>query len=297
MTLFLLILTAVVGGLNPAIVKYIVAEFSPFGALTMRFVLAFLVLLPLAYKNKYLVIKKLDKNMVLANLLFAGNTIIFALAISYTSVIASQFVYLITPLLVAVLGYFLIKEEINKFQLIGLILSLIGTTALIFNSLFNPDLLSNGTFIGNIGMVAAILFWSFYIVMSRKISKKYSPLQITFNNFAITALIAVVIAPFIISADKIVNNLNLLSAAAMLWSVFVASIIFFYLYQWVIKKTSAFSASLISYLSVAVTTIAGSVFFGEHFTTNMILGILLIITGVVFANTHQYARNYINKWK
>ncbi|MBI3341979.1 DMT family transporter [Candidatus Curtissbacteria bacterium] len=293
MTLFLLLLAAVAGGLNPAVVKYLANQFSPFTFITLRFVLAVLVLLPIAYKRKWIKWKNFNKEMLITNILFAGNTIIFTLGIKYTSVIVSQVVYLMTPLLVAVIGFLIIKEKLTKIQFIGLIISLAGTGFILESSFKSPDLLSNGTLLGNLLMAAADLCWAIYLVMSKKIGKSYTPLQIIFNSFAVTALIAIVISPFLFDPTKIIGDINLLSASALIFAVLVSSIGFFFLYQVLLTKTSVFTTSLLSYLTVGTTTLFGALFYKEHLTPNIIFGCLLVSFGVIFAATYKHAYSFI----
>ncbi|MBI2599224.1 DMT family transporter [Candidatus Curtissbacteria bacterium] len=292
MTLIVFLLISLIGGSGAPLIKFTLHFFPPVLLVFLRGLFAAMVMLPFIY-NK-LSLKEGKKYLFAANILFAANWIAFAFGIGKTSIIMAQNIYLPTSLLVAVLGYFYLKEKLSRYQIYGLILTLVGLAVFLNSSLKSQDVLSFGSPLGNLLVFSGLILWSTYTVVSRKISNIYSPQLICFFNFIVTASIALIFVPLELSRTTF--NIDALPARSIfsLASVITfPSILFFFLYQWLVKNTSAFISSLVLY---PVTILAGAsaiIFFGEKLTPTFILGSLFIFAGVFLATSWQYAKKYI----
>lgn len=294
MILLIFSLMSLIGGANASLVKFAGAQISPVFLVMLRAALAFLIILPLTFSQNFFKKFRPGKNFLLANLLFAGNWLFFALGIQSTSVIMGSLIYVPTALIVAALGYIFLREVLTKEQIAGLVLTIVGMLILSWGSIKTNDIKSFGTPIGNLLVVIGLLLWSGYTIVSRSISKDYTPLVITFFNFfvtAITSLILVIILIFTTQplAIKFSSQIILSLLALAVFS----SIIFFYLYQWLIKHTTAFISSLVLYPTTVVASIGGVVFYGEKLTFSLVLGGLLVILGVFVATSYQNVKSFI----
>ena len=71
-------------------------------------------------------------------------------------------------------------------------------------------------------------------------------------------------------------------------SLAIIALLFIVGYQFLIKNTSAFISSLNIYMQTILSSIFGVILFGEKLKLNLILGALLIITGVFLATSYRY---------
>lgn len=299
MILAVFLLNALIGGTNPAFVKAALTEFPPITLVFLRSLLAALVTLPLIY-SQWSKIKTFSEKKLLfiSSLLFAGNWLFFSIGLQSSSIIMSQIIYMMTPLIVAILGYFFLKEVISKNQILGLILAIFGMSILIYGSIKSQDILSFGTPLGNFILIISKICWALYLVTSRKVSKSYNPLTILFFNFTTATLVALLIIPFELSIRHFdLTNVSATGFFSLLALALISSVLVFFLYQWLIKHTSAFIPSLLSYPVALVAGIIGIIFFGEKLTVTLILGGALIMLGVFLATTYQYAKKLMsNIW-
>ena len=293
MTLVVFLVASLIGGANVGLVKFGVLQFPPIVLVAARAILAAIIIFPFLNKQKILTLRILNKDLMLTGILFAANWIFFAFGAQHTSAIMSQVIYVPTALLVAILGYFLLKEKLTKNQIIGLVVTITGMSILIISSFRTKDILSFGTPLGNFLIVLGLFSWSFYIVLSRKISQKYSPLTILFFDFIITAAFALVLLPIQLILKPIDSNLITFEGIMSVFALALfSSAAFFFLYQWLIKHTSAFISSLLIYPVTVVSALIGLILFNESVNTILISGALLTMVGVFYST----GANYIKKW-
>ncbi|OGD93717.1 hypothetical protein A2697_01885 [Candidatus Curtissbacteria bacterium RIFCSPHIGHO2_01_FULL_41_44] len=291
MSLLVFLLTSLIGGIGSPLIKFTLDYFPTITFVALRAILAALLILPFVCKGLFRLKTKQIKYLFYANALFAGNWLFFAMGIQKTTIMMGQIIYLPTALIVAIIAYIFLKEKLTKDQIFGLFITLLGFLMLTYGSVVSQDVLSFGTLAGNLLVVAGLLAWSFYTVVSRKISSIYDPQVITFFNFAVTALIALILIP--VDFRNGLPGLSELTTSAifsLLSVVLFSSILFFFLYQWLIKHTSAFISSLVLYPVTIFASLAGIIFFNETLTLNFIFGGLLVFAGVFIATSHQYIK-------
>lgn len=268
------------GALNSVFVRFVSLEFGSLTGSFLRFLGATLILLPFWLAKR----ESVSKNDLIKFLPFAINVSIFSVAIVHTSVIMANILYALVPLWVAFLGYYLLGEKLSKRHIFGLLISLFGMGFLIKESVEKADLSTFGTPFGNILILAGVFFWGFWLVGARALSKKYSLLTTLFFTFLITTILVFLILPFEKTLQvAATSNTTYVGIASLLGVILLSSIGLYFLYQWLVKHTSAFIASLIQYGGIAFAAFSGAVTFHEHLTVGLIIGGSLVIIGVFYA--------------
>src|SRR3989338_4608831 len=182
----------------------------------------------------------------------------------------SQILYTLTPLLVFILAYLLLKEKLTKEKLIGLIIAFIGVSFLLQQSISKVETLSFGEPLGNIILLCAVVSWSFYFISSRSLLKKYSSVTVTFYNALTCAILLIILVPFeLMIRPLIVSNITVSGISSVFGIAIFASVIMTYLIQLGIKKTSAFTASLFQYMGPFFVTVTAIPILGEKVTLGL----------------------------
>lgn len=291
MILLLFLLATLIGGTGGSLVKFSVNNFPTMTLVVTRAMLSALIILPFLKTIKITTFDKNFKKLILANALFAGNWIFFAYGIKNTSVIVGQLSYVPTALIVAFLGYIFLKEKLKREEIIGLILTLIGMSIILYGSTKSQDILSLGTPIGNILVFLGLLSWSCYTVASRRISKIYSPSTITFYNFTATFVIGSFLLPLDIAFGSFsAIKISMESILGLISLALFSSALFFYLYQLLIKSSSAFIASLVLYPMTILAAFLGIVFFNEKFTLSLLFGAFFVVIGLFYSTYKQFSK-------
>ena len=279
-----LLISFIGGAVNSILIRTVDSEIPPLTGAFLRFFGAFLLLLPFWFREK----KLLKKDDLIKVIPFSINIALFSIAIQYTSVVMVNVIYALAPIVVAVFGFFLLKEKLLKEHIVGLIISLIGVGILIFGSFETQDILSFGTPLGNILIFIGVFFWSFWLLGSRSLSKTYTSFTILFSCFFVATMLLVFIIPFEWTIRPLsLSAISYKGLGSILGTILFSSIVVYFVYQWLIKHTSAFIGSLVQYGSVAFGALAGVIVYQERLTTQLIIGALLVVSGVFLATTYS----------
>jgi drug/metabolite transporter (DMT)-like permease len=111
-------------------------------------------------------------------------SILLNLGIEYSSPNEASFLVATYPLLAAAIAWILLREPLNRSELVGLVLGLTGAF-LIFNE---GTQVASGHVLGQIAALFASLSFSLYLVTSRKlfVATKIEPSYLTFNLYLLS---------------------------------------------------------------------------------------------------------------
>lgn len=280
-----------IGGQSSFLLKIALHDFPPLFLTEIRFIVAALVFLPFFLKQKSNISKKGVRDLFLHSIFFSLNVGILSIAIQYTTAILSQILYTLVPLIVIVLSYKLLKERFTKNKIIGLFIAMLGVGFLIFQSVSKSEILTFGTPLGNLLTLAAVLSWSFYMVISKNLTKKYTPATTSFFSYVTTIVLLFFTLPFENLVRPIIfSNITLVGLGSVLTLGILSSALMFFLIQYSIKKTSPFSASFYQYLGPISAAFTAFPLLGEKPTHGLVIGGVLTMIGVFYATTFPMFR-------
>lgn len=177
------------------------------------------------------------------------------------------------PLFIAFFAVVLLKENMTKNKVFGMICSFIGVFIILG---------VDGSSINLVGVMfsfVSVLFWSFCSVMIRKISKDYSSEQVTFVN----ALIGLPVLG-ILSWVELQTKTVILDPQAILAVVYMAvfcSLLTNLLWSASLKSLDASVCALFYPLQTFFAAILGILFLHEQLSVSFLVGGILISVGVV----------------
>ena len=152
-------------------------EVPPLTLNFLRWVSVWLILIPFTYKEIYNNFYYIKKNWIVIS--FMGvitistfNSVVY-FALNYTQVINAVLVLAAIPAVTIVISSLMKVDKTNIFQLIGLLLSVIGISAIISNADINK-ILSLSFNKGDLWMLVCVLSWSIYSTLLKKHSFKFS---------------------------------------------------------------------------------------------------------------------------
>jgi len=186
--------------------------------------------------------------------------------------------YAATVITSYILGAFLLKEKLNMKSFTTLILAFLGLVLVYWGDIYLNQL---------IPLVAAIIsgsFFSIYFVFSKRVSSKYSSIQINSFGYTLTVVINFLIALFY----KESFNSNFASTA---WAANIgygiAGFISSGLTVYGFKFIDAHKGSIILLSEILFGILFGLLLFHEILNPISLLGGLLIITAVALPNAQQ----------
>ena len=158
------------------------------------FTACILLLLSFFHKKREKMERKDYGLLVIAGLLGVTlNQTFSIIGISSTNPIHSSLLIMSTPIIVSVLAAIFLKEGFGGNKIMGLLLGLIGAFLLIRNREISPSAHPASLF-GDGMILAGSLCYSSYLIMIRRISRKYSPITILRFVFLFGALFSIPIS-------------------------------------------------------------------------------------------------------
>lgn len=234
---------------------------------------------PYLFKEKPVVDKSFFK-LIAISLLATGNVTLFAIGVQFTEAFVSQTLYTIVPIVTCLFSYLLLREKFGKKKITGILLGFFGAVYIIFLPVLSHGPGGHTGLLGNIIMLAAVILFSLYAVVSKKALNKFSPI---FINAVFVVCTAISLLPFFI-IDHFVHPLwwRHVSDTAMYATLYVAlfgTVLFYLLYQYAIKRATPVIATLIQFILPVTVLIWAYFLLGERLTANFLLGALFIFAG------------------
>ena len=262
------------------IIKIGLLEIPPLTFAGLRYTIAFLCLLPLAFtKANSAELKKLDRKdwikLFVYGLLFIGFTqgAMFTGLLFLPAVTVSLWLNF-TPLVVAVMAIFLIKEYPTLRQWGGVFLFIAGILIYFF-----PIELSENQGIGLIVMTVGVLANSGSSVLGRSINReaKINPVVVTIVSMGIGSVI-LLIAGIVIQGLPLISWQNVLY---LLWLAVINTALAFTIWNLTLRTLSAMESSIINGTMLIQIAVLAWIFLGEPVTLQEGIGMLVAAIGAV----------------
>jgi drug/metabolite transporter (DMT)-like permease len=179
-------------GLLAIALKMAVTKVDSFTIVWIRFVLAFSGLFVWIYftdRKQLRILIRPPWQLVVGAVSLAINYIGFMLGVQYTSPSNAQVIIQVGPVLLALCGIFIFKEKINRSQMIGFAVVVLGFFLFYsqqLKSLFiATDNFNKGVLLTLMGAFA----WTGYAIMQKLLVKRYSPQTLNLFLFGLPALL------------------------------------------------------------------------------------------------------------
>ncbi len=249
-------------------------------ALRYLFGLPVLFLILLSKKIKFKFEKRDYKGIILGAIIITIHFLIQITGINYTTATNTGWIISVTPLVMAVLAYFILKEQIGVKQIAGIIIATIGIILMVSKG----DLTDLG-WLGSVGdwlVLASAHTWAFYTIATRDISRRGSPLLV---SIAVLTPSAVVIFIYVLFTSDL-SKFALLPLepllALMFLGVFALGLAHWF-WQEGIAALGAAGAGFFLYLEPLATTALAVPYLGEKFGLYAAIGGALVLAGVFVA--------------
>ena len=275
----LLILVAVVWGVNFTIVKIALLEMDPlvFNCFTIVVASVFLIILS-CFKKSSRPSRSIFLQLFAIGLI--GNGIyqeLFILGIYRTTAGVTALILAATPIFVMIIDSILHVEKIGYREWIGVIFSFIGIMLMIHIESLGS--VGNSAFIGDLLILAGTICWASYIALSKPILSSVSPLQfVTYTVILGSPIVIFASLPSLLSLDlRTVSweNWSIISYSALL-SIAVAYTIWYSSVQRIGTARTAIYQNLVPLIAVVIAW----QILGEQLLTRQLLGGAMIFLGI-----------------
>lgn len=267
---------SLIWGTSYILMKKGLESFSSLEIGSLRVVITFLCLLPVAIRN----LPKLNRENIFSVLIigFCGNAIpayLFPLSETHISSSLAGMLNSLSPVFTLVVGILFYKRHAVKAQITGVFLGLIGAVGLLYSGSFSLN------YYGIFVVIATIL----YGISANEVSRVEG-----INGLQITSLAFLLISPIAIgylifsdfsqvpATDHWVRNLGCIALLAVMGSAIALALFYF-----LIRETSPVFGSMVTYFIPIVSTLWGLAD-NERFTSSMLISVAVILAGVYIIN-------------
>jgi drug/metabolite transporter (DMT)-like permease len=215
--------------------------------------------------------------LLLCSMLGVGlNQLLFVKGLSLTTAIDAVLITATIPVFTLVASVILGYDRISWRRTLGIILAAAGMIYLV-----NPlraDF-SARTTVGNLLIVTNSLGYSFYMVLSKDLFKRYGALTVITWVFLISSIVILPIGIVGLSGD----HLGTLPAAVWFrigYVILVPTVGAYYLNAWALTRVSPSTVATYIYLQPLIAFGLAPLFLGEHATLRTLIACVLILAGV-----------------
>ncbi|MGM9944737.1 MAG: DMT family transporter [Lysinibacillus sp.] len=283
----LLVLATLLWGGNFVIGRAVAGDIPPITLAFLRWCVAFIVFLPIAYsrvKREWHMIKENWPAVIVMAITGVAcfNTLVY-IGVYYTTSINASLMNSSTPIIIYILSFIFLKERLSKFQLIGTALSLAGV-AFILSKGSLEMLLSFSFNKGDLIVLIAVFCWGVYSLLV----KQYAGRLPGYSTFLVTiALGAIMLLPFTIY-ELMTTSVEIVWSPSTIGAIFyvgiIASIVAFLSWNNGVVALGANKASIYLNFIPLFAAIFAVLFLGEDLLITQVIGGLAVICGVILAN-------------
>lgn len=279
------IISSTIFGLSFLFSKRALTVASPLALVAFRFLLAFVVMSALIM---FKVIKVNYKNKPIKELIILGlaEPVVYFIFETYgireTSSSIAGLMLSIIPIAVTILGVYFLKEIPSIKRIMFIVISVSGVALIgIMSASSNEGTSVRGIFL----LLGAVITAGFFTIISRKASKYFTPIEITYFMMALGSIFFnLILISTLINRGEILTYFEPLRNSKFISSVLylgiLSSIVAYLLINYTLSKIEASNTSVFANISTIVSVVAGVVILKETFHFYDFIGSALILIGV-----------------
>lgn len=273
------------------IIKWGLVEIPPITFAGLRYVLAFLCFIPFVLRKKYISeISNLNsgqwKKLILLGVIFYTFTQgTQFLGLSLLPSVTVSLMLNFTPLIVAIMGMFLLNEKPSFLQWCGAILFIVGIITYFF-----PIALFKNQTIGLIIMSVGVLANAYAAILGRDINrnKDISPIVVTFISMGVGAVILLILG----LAMSGIPTISFKTGLFLVWLAVINTALAFTIWNLTLRTLTAMESSIINGTMLIQIGILAWIFLGENISLQQGIGMVIAVIGGVLVQikTNNRAR-------
>lgn len=271
---------------NFVVGKVLHTYIPPFSLAFLRWIIAFFVILPFAWRfmqRDRLLYKQHLRLVILTAILgvVCFNSLIYK-GLHDTSTTNALLLNSCIPILIILFGRLFYAQKLKSIQLIGLFISLMGVFSIILQGNI-ARLLTLSFNSGDLWVFSAMVCWAFYTILTKSIPMEINKIGLIAVQMviAIVALLPLFLWELVSSQQFIFSEQSFMG---LLYIGIFPSVIAYILFSLAVEKVGAVRAGLSIHLIPVFGVLLSVGLLGESFQLYHIVGITLIALGLILCN-------------
>ncbi|MUL37390.1 DMT family transporter [Gloeocapsopsis dulcis] len=281
-----LVLTAVVWGGTFIAGRLVVQSLEPFSAAFCRFAISSICLLLLTLRREGQ-LPRLQQNQLLQVVLlgmtgiFAYNAFFF-LGLKTIAASRAALIVALNPTFIALGSVLFFKDKLTTLKTIGIITSLLGAALAISRGNL-LDILTNNLSLGDLFLLGCVFSWVAYTLIGKIAMQQLSPLVAT-TYACLIGTVALFIPAVMEGFLQGFSQINLITWLVILYLGFLSSALGFIWYSEGVRAIGPAKAAIFINLVPVSAILLAALLLQEEITLSLVLGGVLVVTGVFFTN-------------
>ena len=277
----------IIFGINPNCSKAVVPEYiTPEAYTALRLVVGAAGFWIISLFTSHEKVAKRDMWMIVFGAVSLYGTLwAFAEAMRYISPTYVSLISAMSPLVVMLMAAVFLKEPITTRKALGVFFGIVGALMMILFSLHGDVHYSN---IGALLCFVNILFYATYLLITRAISPKYSPVTMMKWMFLFSAVLSLPLAiPTVKDSPILMGTAPAMAYVNMGIVAIFATVLAYYLLPVALRHIRPTTVSMYSNLQPIITAALAIAIGQDVFTWNKPIALLLVIFGVFLVTTSR----------
>lgn len=263
--------------------KYLLDELTPEAIISMRLILAIILLSLIAFYTKKDFTIKLKSHLwiLLLALIAVFHLWIQITGLKFTTASNTGWIIGTAPIFMAMLGLIFFNEKLNLLKISGIIIAVFGLLLLVGKGdITNVDLIENK---GDLLVLSSSFTWGIYSMVNKKVSLDYSPMMTILYLFI---MMAIIIIPFNLDSATLnaVVHLSSIGWISIFFLGLLCSGVAYVIWAYALRDMESAKVGAFLYFEPFVTVISAWLFLKEEITLLMLLSGLIITAGVFLVN-------------
>lgn len=254
--------------------------FPPITLGAARFIIASIVLgILVVIKKEFVKPKPKDLGLIAISGIL-GITLYFTMenvGVKLTTASNAALIVASYPAITVLLEWLIYKEKLTNFKTVGILLAFGGIYLLSYT---NNDAHEKSQLVGNLILIATGIVWAFYNFTTRKVVNKYPAITLSFYQ-TVAGTICFIPLTFI-EMDMWMPPTSI-TLSALIYLGVLCSVVAFLLYNFGLRKLSAYTAVSLMNLVPIFGVIFSILILHESVSLRQFIGGVLIIIGVIFS--------------
>ena len=269
--------------------RIIAGEISPFTASFYRFAIASIAILVILSRQSIRLPRLKTSQLFYLVLLglsgvFAYNAFFF-LGLQTIPASRAGLIIALNPVAIAIGSRIIFKDKLTILQMIGVAISLLGVSLIITEGNI-ATIFSGGIGKGEFAIFGCVISWSIYSLIGKKVMQQLSPLLAT--TYAIFIGTLALFPPAIKEQmESGIESITIFGCLSLLYLGILGTVVAFNWYYDGIQAIGAAKAAIFINLVPVFALIFSVVFLKESISSIILLGGVLVITGVSLVNKKQ----------
>jgi drug/metabolite transporter (DMT)-like permease len=270
---------------NFVVAKWALREFPPLLLSGLRVVLAGAFISPVYWWHARQSSESQWERSDLRVLIWLGligvalNQFCFVMGISRTSVSHAALMMSMTPIMVLIIAALLKLERLTARKLAGMMMAVAGVAILNAFPPAEAAPAARPSLLGDIFVFFAGLTFAVFTVLGKSVTDRHS--SVTVNTFAyVGGALALAPMTFWQAREFSFQTVSLAGWSSLIYMALFPSVVCYLIYYYALTYIAATRVASLAYLQPVLATTLGILLLGEHLTPPLIMGALVIFSGV-----------------